>query len=176
MGTGIGWEWGAWAYPSTSPEKVDFKASSILPDATVAGLFGPGYNLFSSGTAAAIVKYSGNNYLVSGPCDISVTIPSGTPPGNWTVSVPSPLTDGAGTSFNLNISGTVNDAGVFSGTLPYIMNSLTVAGTPFFTADMTGSSAAANLIGSGTPSGIIGNFNITFGSGAAVVQGGFGGN
>lgn len=180
MGTGVGWEWGVWAYPATAPDSVAFKAPNILPDMSVMGLFSTGYSLTPGAgqTAAALVKYSGSTYLVSGPVDITVSIPAAAAPGTWTVSSAGPLTDGANTQFQLTISGTVdNNTGQLTGTLPYIMNSLTVAGVPLGDADMTpGGTATANIIGSGAPAGIIGNFQCTFQSGAAVVQGGFAGN
>jgi len=176
-GTGTDWEWGVWGYAGFTPDSVEFSSKVIMPDATVAGLFGAGGYILAPGagqTAAAIVNYGGVNYCVEGPCEIFVSIPPGTPPGSWSVLTPSPLTDGGTTLLGLSLSGIVLGSGQLSGSVS--AGSLTVDGTTFAAVD-GGGSASANLTGSGAvPTGIIGAYDCTFGGGAATVSGGFGGN
>ena len=168
----MGWEWGVWADQAGTLTKVEFKAASLLTDLQAAALFGS-YSLTAPGEAAAIVTYNSSSYLVSGACIVNVNMGTAGGPGIWSVS--STLLDGKGTEFGLMIAGDIDASGVFTGvlpssTLPFIAG----ASTPYSNPD-NGSSASANLIGSGgTPSGIIGCFNCTFGSGAATVNGGFG--
>ncbi|MDD4872578.1 MAG: FecR domain-containing protein [Kiritimatiellae bacterium] len=165
------WEWGVWGYPAAVPMKVDFKAASLLSDADVQSLF-PSYQMNNGmGESGAIVTHNGTRYFVRGSCNLNVDMMTGAP-GTWSVS--GTLVDSGETAqFVFNIDGSVLGTGKFTGSVT--SGSLQVPGNSYGAPD-AGSSAGASLMGSGgIPSGIIGKYDCTFGSGAASVSGGFGG-
>jgi hypothetical protein len=180
QGGGTDWEWGIWAIPGQTPEKVDFIGHQILTAADVQTLYGgtPYSGMAGIGSSAAIITHNGVTYYVSGQCNVSVNIGTSTA-NNWMIqTLGSPATDGLGTSLGYNITGIITAAGALQpngiGSVDY---SLTVGGTTYDGLDIDTQTIDANLTGVGTttfPSGIIGHFNITHDGGATTVLGGFG--
>jgi len=174
MGGGPGWSWGVWASPGSTPESVEFTATSPLSDSQVQNImYGMDYYYLSgSGDAAAVVTDGGNRYFLTGMCSVSVDIGDYGALGSWGASINT--SDMDGNSFDFSISpGTIVN-GVLTGSISSY--NLFVGGQSFASPETA--LWSAQLSGSGNPpnpiDAIVGKFDFTQNGGLITIQGGFG--
>jgi hypothetical protein len=177
-GGGTDWNWGIWeSGVGDDPGTVDAVAfnseQDLDDDAFARNVFnGTPRTLVGQGEAAAVVSHDGERTLVTGPCQLTVTLGKDVNPAwNSTVS----MSNGDNHSCAFSAQGSVSDDGRFAGEASEYL--LRVDGQAFDNGTITAQSMAGRLVGPGdgeTPvTGGIAEYSFQHGPDTRV-DGGFG--